>query len=160
MIDIYMMNDFTIARILHIIAIIMWVGGVAFVTTVILPGIRHNQEARLRLRAFHRIENGFSRQARIWVILAGASGLWMTWRGDLWVRFTGGGFWWMQAMLLLWLIFAIMLFLLEPMVLHKRMASSPQPEKDFERMERIHRILLIMLVITSAGAVGGSHGLW
>jgi uncharacterized membrane protein YhaH (DUF805 family) len=84
----------------------------------------------------------------------------MTWRADLWSRFADLHFWWMWAMLLVWLIFAAMLFVLEPLFLHKRMAASPQPQKDFQRMERMHRILLLASILATIGAVGGSHGLW
>lgn len=154
------MDDFTIARIIHVVAIVMWIGGVAFVTTVILPSIRRDQEASARLAAFHRIESGFAWQARIWVLLAGTSGLWMIWRGDMWDRFSEMHYWWMWAMLLVWLIFATMLLVLEPLFLHKRMAASPRPEQDFHRMETMHRLLLMASIIATIGAMGGSHGLW
>lgn len=155
-----MIDDFTIARIVHVIAVLMWIGGVAFVTTVILPAIRRDQSAPDRLAAFHRIENGFARQARIWVLLAGASGFWMVWRTVMWNRFADARFWWMWAMLLLWLAFALMLFVLEPLFLHRRMAASPDPQGDFRRMEKMHRLLLAAATIASIGAIGGSHGLW
>ncbi|MBK6707874.1 MAG: hypothetical protein IPG54_10500 [Sphingomonadales bacterium] len=154
------MDDFTIARIVHVVAVLMWIGGVAFVTTVVMPAIRRDRDTTDRLAAFHRIENGFAWQARIWVLLAGASGFWMVWRTDMWSRFADLQFWWMWAMLLVWLFFMVMLFILEPLFLHKRMASSPQPQQDFQRMERVHRILLLASIITTIGAVGGSHGLW
>lgn len=154
------MDDFTLARIVHIVAVLMWIGGVAFVTTVIMPAIRRDREASARLAAFHRIENGFAWQARIWVLLAGTSGFWMVWRTDLWSRFIDLRFWWMWAMLLVWLLFAVMLFILEPLVLHKLMATSAHPQQDFKRMERAHRILLIASIAATVGAVGGGHGLW
>lgn len=156
----HMMDDFTLARVIHFVAVLMWIGGVAFVTTVVLPSIRRTHQSADRLSAFHGLESGFSWQARIWVLLAGASGFWMTWRADLWSRFADLHFWWMWAMLLVWLIFAAMLFVLEPLFLHKRMAASPQPQQDFQRMERMHRILLLASILATIGAVGGSHGLW
>lgn len=154
------MDDFTIARIVHVVAVLMWIGGVAFVTTVMLPAIRREHQATERLAAFHRIENGFARQARIWVLLAGLSGFWMVERTDMWGRFADPAYWWMWAMLLVWLAFAIMLFLLEPLFLHKRMAASPDPQRDYRRMENMHRLLLGAAIIATIGATGGSHGLW
>lgn len=154
------MDDFTLARLVHVVAVLLWIGGVAFVTTVIMPSIRRAHQPAERLSAFHAIESGFAWQARIWVFLAGLSGFWMTWRADLWSRFAGLQFWWMWAMLLVWLIFAAMLFVLEPLFLHKRMAASPQPQQDFQRMEWMHRVLLAGSIVATIGAVGGSHGLW
>lgn len=154
------MDDFTIARIVHVVAVLMWIGGVAFVTTVVFPAIRRDPAATDPLAAFHRLEQGFAWQARLWVLLAGISGFWMVWRADMWGRFVGLQTWWMWAMLLVWLAFGAMLFILEPLFLHKRMVASPQPQQDFQHMERVHRILLIASIVATIGAVGGSHGLW
>jgi len=154
------MDDFTFARIVHVTAVLMWVGGVAFVTTVALPTIRRDGKSSDQLAAFFRFEGGFSWQARIWVLLAGLSGFWMVWRADMWSRFTDVQFWWMWAMLLVWLAFAIMLFVLEPLFLHKRMAASLHPQQDFRRTEAMHRFLLLASLFATIGAVGGSHGFW
>ena len=111
-----------------------------------------------RLAAFQQIEHGFSWQARLWVALAGASGLWLVWRGDMWDRFADIHYWWMHIMVLVWTIFALMLYVLEPLHLHKRMARSPAPAQDFAKMVSVHRALLILSLIAVLGAVGGSHG--
>lgn len=154
------MDDLTLARIVHVAAIVLWIGGVAFVTLVIFPATRSDHGPAERLAAFHRIEGRFAGQARLWVLLAGLSGLWMVWRGAMWSRFAMGQFWWMHAMVAVWMIFAAMLFVIEPLFLHARMARSPDPARDFARMERMHRVLLAASLITIAGAVGGAHGLF
>ncbi len=118
------MDDFIIARIIHVVAILFWIGGVGFVTSVVMPSIREGSPSEERLAAFHRIEGRFAWQARIWVALAGASGFWMVYRADLWSRYADPHFWWMHAMLLVWLLFAIMLFVIEPLFLHRQMANS------------------------------------
>ncbi|MBY8826417.1 hypothetical protein [Sphingomonas colocasiae] len=154
------MDDFTLARIVHATAILFWIGGVGFVTLVVMPAVRAGYPEHERLAAFHRIEARFAPQARIWVLLAGTSGLWMSWRGGLWARFADAQFWWMHAMVAIWLVFAAMLFVVEPLFLHRRMTRSPHPHKDFARMQRMHHILLALSVLTLIGAIGGSHGLF
>jgi uncharacterized membrane protein len=154
------MDDFTLARVVHVAAVLLWIGGVAFVTMVAMPQIARNEPEARRLSAFHRLEGGFAWQARIWVALAGASGFWMVWRANLWSRFLDLQFWWMGAMLAVWLAFALMLYVLEPLVMHRRMADSPTPQADFRRMQLMHRLLLAASLVALAGAVGGSHGLW
>jgi uncharacterized membrane protein len=154
------MTDFIYARIVHVLAVLLWIGGVAFVTLVIMPAVRRDHPPGERLAAFARIEGGFAPQARIWVLLAGASGLWMAWRANLWSRFVEPAHWWMAAMVAIWAIFALMLFVLEPLIVHRRMQASTDPARDFVRMERMHRVLLAASLVTLAGAVGGSHGLW
>ena len=64
------------------------------------------------------------------------------------------------AMVAIWAIFALMLFVLEPLIIHRRMQNSTNPAGDFARMERMHRVLLAASLVTFGGAVGGSHGLW
>lgn len=153
------MIDLILARALHMLAVVLWIGGVGFVTLVLLPAIRRDHAPGERLVAFHRVEERFARQARLWVLLAGASGVWMVWRAQMWDRFADPRFWWMHAMVGLWAVFAAMLFLIEPLALHRRMAASPAPARDFARMERMHRLLLALAVVTLFGAVAGSHGL-
>ena len=147
------MQDFIIARVVHVIAVLFWIGGVAFVTLVVMPSVRAEQRPIDRLTAFHRYESRFAPQARLWVLLAGASGFWMVWRGD-------PHLWWMPAMVALWLVFAVMLFIIEPFLLHRCMAGSNDPAAVFTRMETMHRVLLAAAVGTVIGAVGGSHGLF
>src|SRR5690606_2331295 len=154
------MDDLAPARILHVVAVLMWSGGVGFVTLVVIPALGRVYPPDRRLAAFHAIEGRFAPQARLWVLLAGASGLWMIWRGAMWGLFADPSFWWMHAMLAVWLVFAVMLFVIEPLFLHRRMATSPDPAADFDRLDRMHRLLLAGSIIAVIGAVGGAHGLF
>ena len=147
------MDDFILARAVHILSVLMWIGGVAFVTTALMPAIRRSIPPERQLEEFHRFEGRFAPQAAISVLLAGASGFWMTWRADLWSRFADPHYWWMHAMVAVWLAFALMLFVVEPLFLHKRMAASPDPARDFRQMERLHRVALVLSLVTVAGAV-------
>jgi uncharacterized membrane protein len=154
------MDDLALARSVHVIAVLFWIGGVGFVTWVVMPALRASEAPADRLFRFHQIESRFAWQARIWVALAGLSGLWLIYRADMWARFAQPHFWWMHLMLALWLVFALMLFVLEPLVLHRRMARSITPQADFVRMMRLHQVLSLLGVATVFGAVGGSHGLF
>ena len=65
-------------------------------------------------------------------------------------------------MTLVWVIFTLMLFVLEPLVLHRWFSTraSQEPEKTFRLIQRMHWMLLALSLITVAGAVAGSHGWW
>ena len=52
------MVDFIYARIVHILSILLWIGGVAFVTMVVMPAIRRDSPPGERLAALGRIEGG------------------------------------------------------------------------------------------------------
>ncbi len=81
------MDDLTIARAIHVAAIVHWIGGVSFVTVVLLPGVRRLAAPEDRARLFEQVEGAFSWQAKISVTLAGLAGFWMTHRIDAWGRF-------------------------------------------------------------------------
>ncbi|HEX7970449.1 MAG TPA: hypothetical protein VF502_19655, partial [Stellaceae bacterium] len=89
------MDDVTLVRAVHVLAVILWIGGVAFVTTVVLPAVRRTREPGERLAFFDAIERRFAAQARVTTVLVGLSGLYMLARLDLWDRFLSAGFWWM-----------------------------------------------------------------
>ena len=157
------MTALTIARIIHVVAVVAWIGGVGFVTTVLFPAIRRSEPPESRLAAFIRFETPFAWQARLSVALAGLSGLYMTWRLDAWDRFANPLYWWMDAMVGLWMIFAVMLFVLEPLVVHRRIEralAAGSSSRLFDAMQRFHRVMLALSIVTVIGAVGGSHGLF
>jgi uncharacterized membrane protein len=154
------MNDVIIARALHLVAIVIWIGGMAMATTVALPAVRRGDLGADRLKAFHAIESRFVWQARAAILLVGLTGVYMTARLDLWDRFRSGSFWWMHAMLCLWLLFAFILFIAEPFILHRhfRRWAAARPEVAFAWLNRAHWLLLLLSLVTVFGAVAGSQG--
>lgn len=154
------MDAFTLARALHVLAIVHWIGGVAMVTLVLLPGLIRAVPAGERLALFEMIEGRFGRQAKISTALAGASGLWMVWELDLWAGFADPARWWLGAMLAVWALFTLVLFVAEPLVLHRwfHARSLRDPDGTFRLVLRFHRLLLALSLVTVAGAVLGAHG--
>jgi len=155
------MVDVTIALAVHVLAVVLWIGGVAMVTTVLLPTLRQLKSAEERIVLFERIEHRFAWQARGTTLLAGASGFYMVYRLDLWSKFLTAEYWWLDAMVLVWLMFTLMLFVIEPLFLHREFPSIARraPEKVLLRVQRFHWILLMLSLATIFGAVAGSHGL-
>jgi uncharacterized membrane protein len=153
-------DTLVLARLVHVAAVMHWIGGVWFVTAVVLPSIRRGHVAAERLAAFDRVERGFAAQARVSTLLAGLSGLYMTESLGAWPRFLDAGYWWMHAMVALWLIFTLMLFVAEPLFLHQLLhaRAARDPEGTFALVERLHSVLSVLALLTVLGAVGGSHG--
>ena len=108
------MDDVVLARALHVLAVVHWIGGVAFVTLVGLPqaNARGGAEGLALFGAIGMVHSD-----------RGASGVWMTYRMDVWYRFGDLHFWWMSAMAGLWLVFALMVVVLEPL-LHPRFEAE------------------------------------
>lgn len=154
------MDDIAFARALHILAVVHWIGGVSMVTLVILPAIKHLAEPARRHALFESVEGRFSRQAKYSVTLAGISGFYMTHRLDAWYRFLDPAFWWMHAMVLIWLLFTFILFIAEPMFIHKllRYRANTDPLEVMHLIQYSHWLLLFISVITVVAAVLGVHG--
>ncbi len=154
------MNEFVFARVLHVLGVVLWIGGVAMVTTVLLPAVVQMKSAAERVTFFEHIERRFATQARFTTLLVGLSGLYMVHLLNAWNRFAELRFWWMHAMVLVWLVFTLMLFVLEPLVLQRQLKQRAQrhPEKTFALIQRMHWVLLSLSLIAVAGAVAGSHG--
>lgn len=154
------MGDVILARALHVLGVVLWIGGVALVTTVLLPAVRRLKTPAERIEFFEAVERGFARQARITTLLAGLSGLYLAYKLNLWQRFLHIEYWWMHAMVLVWALFTLMLFVLEPLFLHRRLIERARrdPDSTFALMTRMHWVLLVASLVTVAGAVAGSHG--
>jgi len=152
------MDDMAVARALHVLAVVWWIGGVAMVTTVILP---HARRLRRGTAEFEQMERRFALQARVATLLAGISGFYMIVRFDLWDRFTQVEYWWMHAMVAVWLLFTLVLFVAEPLFLDRwfRRRAAADPQGVLDLVQRFHWFMLTFGVITILGAVAGSHGL-
>jgi len=69
-------------------------------------------------------------------------------------------YWWMHAMIAVWLLFTVVLFVAEPLVLHGWLLARAKvkPEATFRFLEWLHWVWLILSLATVAGAVAGTHG--
>jgi uncharacterized membrane protein len=154
------MDDVVIARALHILGVVIWVGGVAMVTMVVLPAVRRGDVGPSRVQVFEAIERRFAWYARIATVIVALTGFYMTDRLDLWDRFRSAEFWWMHAMVCLWLLFTLVLFVAEPLFLHRwfHVRASAVPDAAFALLQRAHWLLLVLSLITILGAVAGSQG--
>lgn len=155
------MDDLTVARAIHVLAVIHWMGGVAFVTAVILPALAVFEEPSRRVALFEAIEHRFAAQVKVSVPVAGLSGFYMAWRLDAWDRFLAPSGWWLAAMALVWLLFMSILFVVEPLLLSGwfQQRATADPHGTFRRVQRVHWVLLLAGMATAAGGVLGAHGL-
>jgi len=94
-------------------------------------------------------------------LLVGASGFYMVERLDLWDRFQAISYWWMHAMVCIWLLFTLILFVAEPLFLCRWFKTRVQarPQATLSLVRWVHWVLLALSLVTVFGAVAGSHGL-
>ena len=80
-------------------------------------------------------------------------------RLSLWDRFDTIEFWWMHAMVLVWLIFSLILFVGEPLIVGRSKGVDAVRGTIVGRIYVVHWLLLMLATITIVAAVAGSQGM-
>jgi len=155
-----MWDEASIARALHVFGVVLWIGGVGFVTTILLPAVQRMKDPKDRVAFFEAIESRFAWQARGTTLLVGASGFYLVYIWDLWDRFTQISYFWMHAMVFVWVLFSVVLFVAEPLFLHRWFLTraTQKPVETFRIIQRMHWLLLVVSLATVLAATMGSHG--
>lgn len=154
------LNYFILARAIHVIGVVIWIGGVAFVTTILIPSLRKISDTNSRLELFEKLEGRFAFQARIVTLITGISGYYMLDIMNAWDRYQHLEYWWMHLMTMIWAVFTVVLFVLEPLILHRWFHEKAIKDSDiaFAWLHRMHKVLLALSLLAVLGAVAGSHG--
>jgi uncharacterized membrane protein len=94
---------------LHVTTMVLWIGGVAFVTIIIFPMLLGMEDSFEKVLMFQRVENKFARHARYYAGIAGITGgilLSMTGQyKELFTRNTVG----VSFMLIVWFFYTLVL---------------------------------------------------
>jgi len=130
------------------------------VTTVLIPSLRTITDPHHRLELFEKLEGKFGFQAKLSTLVTGISGYFMLLTINGWERFQHLQFWWMHLMVFIWAVFTVVLFVLEPLFLHRWFRKQALANSDiaFTWLLRMHLILLVLSMLAVFGAVAGSHG--
>ncbi|MCB2060030.1 MAG: hypothetical protein R3E09_06100 [Novosphingobium sp.] len=155
------MTEMFLARALHVLGVVIWIGGVSMASTVFLPAVRKGAFGPDKLEVFQAVERRFIWQARAAVLVVGITGLYMIEEFGLWSRFTDAAYWWMHAMVIVWTLFVFVVFIGEPFVLRRFFPiwATREPERAFAWLHRVHLFLMTLSFITVLGAVAGAHGM-
>jgi uncharacterized membrane protein len=155
-----MVSDIALARAIHVLAVTHWIGGVAAVTTIVLPRARAMPDPQRALEVFESFERPFAAQVRISILLVGLSGAYMLMRLNAWDMFRDPSFWWLHLMVAVWLLFALIVYVLEPVFLHRRFHDFALSNKDRALAAAIgfHIVLLTVAAIAIVAGVLGAMG--
>ncbi len=142
------------ALIIHVLSIVVWIGGVAFVTMIIFPMIQRTENSLEQVMMFQGTEHRFSKIAKAMVITAGLSGFYL-------VSFKGfsTGVW---IMISVWAVYASLLFFLEKLLFKKIFAKPSGEELNtkeiFFRLSVFHWVVLALsFSAVAAGIVVGHY---
>jgi uncharacterized membrane protein len=143
------MTTFNILLAIHVLSVVWWIGGVFTVTASLLP-LFNRLPAPERIQRIKEFEGRFANQARVAVLLAGITGFWMY----TLVPPEFAHSWWVGLMMLVWVLFALMLFVAEPLHLPAKVGVIQNPRKFLA----IHAVLLVLALAAIVGGVIGSRG--
>ena len=131
---------FVLARTIHVVAIVFWIGGVAFITTVLLPTINKVVDKEQRVLLFEQLEHKFAWHAKLATFATGVSGYYMLDFLNAWQRYQEMQYWWLHLMSFVWLIFSLVLFVLEPLFLHRWFIEQAKQDsnKSFKLLQKMH----------------------
>jgi len=130
------------------------------VTTIVLPRARALADAHAALTAFEAFEGPFAAQARFSILLAGLSGFYMLKKFQTWTILLDPAFWWLALMVAVWAVFALIVFVLEPLVLHRLFHDYALLDKHraFSLAIRLHALALTISCVVIVAGVLGSLG--
>ena len=85
----------------------MWIGDVAFVTTVLIPALKQITDAENKFELFEQLEGRFSLQAKVTTLITGLSGFYRLEFMQGWDRYLQPQFWLLHLMTVVWVIFTL-----------------------------------------------------
>lgn len=132
---------------LHVLAVVIWIGGVAFVTAIVFPVLGRMEDSMAKVSFFMGFEKRFQFLAKILVIIAGVTGIFLfSERGGL-RSLTNT-----EALLLgykfsVWLLYFALLFGAEKRLMATLISPTTPVEKAFKRMTLFHWVVLILSLL-------------
>jgi uncharacterized membrane protein len=151
---------FVLARVLHIIGVVLWIGGVAFLALVVVPTLRSLPDPEKNFKIFAAVEGRFKGQAKIVTLMTGLSGFFMLFWLNAWDRYLDLSFWWVHLMTFIWFFFTLVLFVIEPILIKRNIHEKAMrdPAATFRFVHRMLKILTALSMIAILGTIAGVHG--
>jgi len=144
---------------LHVIGVVLWIGGVAFVTLVLLPLIHAMEDPLQKALVFQGAEHRFARIVRGVLAVVAVTGLFNLHAKGLYSLMATPAGWWLDLMIGVLVAYALLIFGLEK-ALFKRIfkdAAKMDPGRVFRRMIVFHWVVLALSLLAVAGGVWGTY---
>jgi len=143
---------YVIALTIHVLSVVIWIGGVSFVTLVTFPMILRMDKSLEMVMMFQGTEHRFGKIAKVMVVLAGLSGFYLIYEKGL-----SFGVW---VMMSVWAFYASLLFGLEKAIF-KKLFDKPGEQVDmkkvFNLLQTFHWVVLGLSFLAVASGIYASH---
>ncbi len=153
--------------------VVIWIGGVAFVTMITFPMIQRAENSLEQVMMFQGVEHRFSKIAKVMVVLVGLSGLYLIYeKYGFNFKELGFGVW---IMIIVWAFYASLLFGLEKIIFKKLFSTpsqnraclsgrqvvpageQPDTKKIFNILQGFHRVVLALSFLAIAAGIWTAH---
>jgi len=144
---------------IHVVVILLWIGGVAFVTIIIFPLIQKMESSFEQVLMFQRIEHRFARHVRWYLAISGGTGFWLLHLADSFgLLFTAEGAG-VTMMLLAW-AFYLLVLTFEKRVFKKIFAKPGEfdAKRVFRGLGIFHWVILGVSLLAVFIGVWQGHG--
>ena len=101
--------------IIHIQGALLWITGITLLSLEIFRNAKKAEGRKLgsRMNFDGIVMTGIA------MVLVGSSGLFFLYEWDIWKRLQELQFWWVHSMILTWILFGVVLFFLDPLILKR-----------------------------------------
>jgi uncharacterized membrane protein len=143
----------------HVLAVVIWIGGVAFVTMIVFPMIIRMENSIEKVIFFQGVEHRFARIAKICVLIVGITGFWLLYLMGQWsILFQPEGIG-PTLMIIVWSFYGFVLFF-EGKLFKAIFRGEAQQDtaKVFLRLTVFHWIVLGLSLLAVGIGVWASHG--
>ncbi len=144
---------------IHVIGVVLWIGGVAFVTLIVFPMIMRMEGSFEKVMFFQGVEHRFAKIAKLCVLIVGITGVWLLYLTGEWrLLFEGSGIG-PTLMVIVWAFYAFILLLegkLFKIIFHGK--AQQDTEKIFSRMTVFHWVVLGLSLLAIGVGVWAGHG--
>jgi len=143
----------------HVLGVVIWIGGVAFVTMIVFPMLTRMENSLEKVLLFQGIEHRFARIAKISLAVVGLTGGWLLFETGEWrILFSMAGIG-PTLMLVVW-TFYLLVLTFEGRIFGRIFGGKVQqaPEKVFALLSRFHWVVLGLSLLATGAGVWAGHG--
>lgn len=94
---------------IHVALVVLWIGGVCFVTIIIFPMLLSMGDSLEKVLMFQRVESVFARQARVYAWIVGPTGFLLLYLKGLHTKLFTSGAVGPSVMLIVWIFYTLVL---------------------------------------------------
>lgn len=130
---------------IHVVTVLLWIGGVSFVTIIIFPMLVRMGDSLEKVLMFQSVENVFVRLARYYVVVVGITGFLLLYLTDQFSKLFTMQTLGITFMLTVWGLYSFIL-LFERKIFAKLFADSKKydPDKIMVRLSKGHWVILAL----------------